>query len=196
MPLYGKELANTIPATITGNQARSLFGNLTVSLHNAYNTLASYDSTGTARVTGLDAGSVKAARDYLDSTNDMLGKYYPQMPANNSPLPATQLAQLRTAVSTTSVAVKTIDDLFNTSWLSEIAISIVQAVPQVISKVSEGTSSVLWAFFKNTWWIFVGAAVVVGGVVYAASSASRSVERVATAVNPLLPHLRGARRRR
>lgn len=187
MALYGKALAETVPATTTGHQARAIFGQLASTVHSAYETLASYDSTGVARATGLDAGSVAAAKQYLDSTNDMLAKYYPQMPASTAPLAAQQLAQLRTAVSTTSVAVKTIDDLFSTSWLSEVGTSIAQAAPQVVGKVGEGISSVLFAFLKETWWIFAGAGVVLVGGAYAYSKLSAVPAQVARKIRTLAP---------
>lgn len=134
--LYGKALANTIPATTTGYQARSMFGKMTKQLGNAYATLANYDPSGIAQKSGIDAGSVKAARQYLDSTNDMLGKYYAQMPESNEPLTADQLQKLKTSVSGASVAVKTVDDLFGTPFWRELAGDITEAAKTVTKAIA------------------------------------------------------------
>lgn len=134
--LYGKALANTLPSTTTGNQARTMFGRMTAALSKAYNTLQNYDPSGIAQATKLDAGSIQAAREYLDSTNAMLQKYYPSMPVSDQPLTSDQLAKLKTAVSTSSVAVKTVDDLFGTPWFRELAGEIAQATKTVIEKVN------------------------------------------------------------
>lgn len=166
MALYGKALADQIPANTTGNQARSLFGTLTTSLHNAYVTLQGYDATGVARVTGLDAGSVNAGRTYLNNTNEMLSKYYAQMPVSDDRLTADQLNKLKVAVSTTSVAVKTIDDLFSTSWGVELFGNIAQAAKDISSAAGGSIADVAGAFLKKTWWIFLGAGLVYAGVIY------------------------------
>ena len=85
MTLYGKALAKQVPAATTGNQARAMFGLMTASLANAYGTLSSYGPSTTTEVLApalalayqaIDADSVKAAQDYLDSTNAMLAGYY------------------------------------------------------------------------------------------------------------------------
>lgn len=136
-PLTGKALANTVTANTTGNQARAMFGQMTKALSNAYATLKNYDSGSVAERSGIDAGSVKAARQYLDSTNAMLGKYYPNMPATNDKLTATQLSQLKLCVSSASTAAKTIDDLFSTSWASELTAEIVNAAKGIISKTRD-----------------------------------------------------------
>jgi hypothetical protein len=137
-PLSGKALANTIPATTTGYQARNMFGLMTGQLANAYRTLDNYDSWGIAEKTGIDAGSVKAARQYLDSTNSMLSKYYAQMPESSNALTSDQLTKLKAAVSTSSVAVKTVDDLFGTSFWKELGGEIVNAAKTVAKAVNEG----------------------------------------------------------
>jgi hypothetical protein len=136
--LVGKELSKTISAKTTGYQARNMFGLMTRQLSNAYGTLRSYDPTGLAKATRIDAGSIDAARKYLDSTNAMLSKYYAQMPESAAVLTSDQLAKLKTAVSTSSVAVKTVDDLFGTSFWKEFGAEIVQAAKTVASKVSTG----------------------------------------------------------
>jgi hypothetical protein len=135
--LYGKALSKTIADTTTGYQARALFGKMTTALGKAYATLKNYDPSGIAQATKIDAGSVKAAREYLDSTNVMLGKYYKQMPESNNRLTADQLNKLRVAVSTSSVAVKTVDDLFGTSWGSELFGEITTAAKQIVSKAGD-----------------------------------------------------------
>lgn len=173
MALYGQALANTISAATTGNQARLMFGALTAALHDAYGKLDEYDSFGIARFTGIDAGSVKAARGYLDSTNSLLGQYYPQMSVSDTALPAQQLARLRLSVSSASTAVKTVDDLFSTSFLSELTGSIYQAAKSLATGAGSGLSDLLGAFLKQTWWIFLGAGVVLIG----AAAVKRQVTR-------------------
>jgi hypothetical protein len=153
MGLIGKQLAKQIPDTTTGNTARIMFGAMTSALSGAYDTLASYDLGGIAQATGLDAGSVQAAHDYLDSTNQMLQGYYVDMPATDDPLGAHQLDELKTAVSTSSVAVSTVDDLFGTSWLAELSDSIVAAANTVSAAVANTISKVAGSFIGGTWWI-------------------------------------------
>lgn len=135
--LVGKKLAATIPATTTGYQARALFGKMTGLLSNAYVTLQRYDAGGLAEGSGIDAGSIKAARDYLDSTNATLQKYYPMMPESSAQLTAKQLEQLRLCVSTSSVAVDYIDKNFGTSFLAELATSIKDAGTEIIKKAAD-----------------------------------------------------------
>jgi len=135
--LSGKALANTISTTTTGYQARNMFGLMTTRLSNAYGTLKNYDSWRIAEKTGIDAGSVKAARQYLDSTNSMLSKYYAQMPESSAVLTSDQLTKLKTAVSTSSVAIKTIDELFGTSFWKELGVEIVAAAKTVSKKIGE-----------------------------------------------------------
>ena len=137
-PLSGKALAATIPATTTGYQARNIFGLMTQKLAGAYQTLREYDPTGIAKATRIDAGSIDAARQYLDSTNTMLGKYYAQMPESGAVLTADQLNKLKVAVSTSSVAVKTVDDLFGTSFWRELGTEIAAAAKTVVKKINEG----------------------------------------------------------
>lgn len=139
-PLYGKALAKTIPAETTGYGARKMFGEMTQALANAYATLKNYDPNAIAQKSGIDAGSVKAARDYLDSTNTMLAKYYKQMPESSAKLTADQLNKLRTAVSTSSVAVKTVNDLFGTSWSMELTKEIAKAAVEVPKQVLHGAA--------------------------------------------------------
>jgi hypothetical protein len=135
---YGKALSAKIPASTTGYQARAMFGQMTGWLSKAYATLKNYDPSGIAAASRIDAGSIKAAREYLDSTNQMLAKYYAQMPATNDALTADQLNKLKVAVSTSSVAVKTVDDLFGTSFWKELGTEIVQAGKEIVSKVNTG----------------------------------------------------------
>jgi hypothetical protein len=135
--LYGKALSATVSPTTTGNQARSMFGKMTASLSNAYATLKNYDPKGIAQKSGIDAGSVKAAKDYLDNTNSMLAKYYKQMPATEQALTPDQLNKLKVAVSTSSVAVKTVDDMFGTSWGSELFGEITKAGKMIIAKAAD-----------------------------------------------------------
>jgi hypothetical protein len=155
MRLYGKALANQIPDTTTGHQARLMFGAMTSALQGAYQTLASWDSTGVAQWTGLDAGAVAAARQYLDGTNDMLGKYFPDMPASDATLTTQQLAELRTAASGSSVAVKEIDELFGTSWLSELVDAIIEACATVSSAIANTVAKVGGSFLGGIWWVLL-----------------------------------------
>ncbi len=136
-PLTGKALANTIPSTVTGHQARQMFGKMTQALQGAYVTLQNYDASGIAQTTKIDAGSIKAARSYLDSTNTMLGKYFPNMPASNNPLTAEQLKQLKLCVSSASTAVKTVDDMFSTTWLAELFAEIQDAAKGIVKKAGD-----------------------------------------------------------
>lgn len=135
---YGKALSAKVPSNTTGYQARVMFGQMTGWLSKAYATLTNYDPSGIAAATRIDAGSIKAAREYLDSTNTMLAKYYKQMPESNDVLTADQLNKLKVAVSTSSVAVKTVDDMFGTSFWKELGTEIVQAGKEIVSKVNTG----------------------------------------------------------
>ena len=139
-PLSGKALAASIPATTTGYGARKMFGEMTQALGNAYGTLKNYDPNGIAQKSGIDAGSVKAAKDYLDSTNTMLAKYYKQMPASSDPLTADQLKKLKVAASTSSVAIKTVNDLFGTSWAMELSMEIAKAAVDVPKQILHGAA--------------------------------------------------------
>lgn len=161
-PLTGKALANTVTANTTGNQARAMFGQMTKALSNGYATLKNYDSGSVAERSGIDAGSVKAARQYLDSTNAMLGKYYPNMPASNDKLTATQLSQLKLCVSSASTAAKTIDDLFSTSWLAELSAEITNAAKGIISKAGD-----MVGLDKTSMALAVGGVMAVGVLVLA-----------------------------
>ena len=164
MTLYGKALAKQVPAATTGNQARAMFGLMTASLANAYGTLSSYGPSTTTEVLApalalayqaIDADSVKAAQDYLDSTNAMLAGYYADMPESDDVLTAQQLQELKTAVSTSSVACKTVDDLFSTGWLEELSAAIVEAIGTVAAQVAKAVSTVAGSFIGGTWWIWI-----------------------------------------
>lgn len=166
--LYGKQLANQIPATTTGNQARLAFGAMTENLHGAYQTLADYtdaQATGSHEVATfravVDADAIAAARQYLDSTNDMLGRYFPDMPATDEALSAQQLAELKAAASICSVACMTIDDLFQTSWLASLVDAVIEATATVVGKVANAVSKVAGSFLGGTWWIWGGALLLV-----------------------------------
>lgn len=142
-PLTGKALAKTISEDTTGYDARKMFGEMSQAVANAYGTLQTYDPHKTAQRTGLDAGSVKAARNYLDSTNTMLAKYYKDMPESSDKLTAVQLKKLKTAVSTSSVAVKTVNDLFGTSWAMELTKEIGKAAVEVPSEILHGAAKAI-----------------------------------------------------
>jgi len=160
--LYGKALANQVPGSVSGHQARTMFGAATAALAGAYETLGQYDS-GFAEWSGLDAGSIGAARSYLDSTNAMLAGYFSDMPESSEPLSEHQLQELRTAVSSSSVAVKTIDDLFSTSWLSELCDAVIAAAGTVTASIANGVSKVAGSFVGGTWWLWL---LVAGGLVF------------------------------
>ena len=66
----------------------------------------------------------------------MLAKYYKQMPESDSVLTADQLKKLKVAVSTSSVAVKTVDDLFGTSFWKELGGEILTAGKNIINKTA------------------------------------------------------------
>jgi len=157
--LYGKALANQIPDSTTGNQARLAFGAMTKALSGAYGTLDGYDSTGLAEGLGLDAGSITTARQYLDSSNVRLGEYFPQYPATDALLPSDLLTKFRMCVSTTSVAVQYIDENFSTSFLAELADEVIAACATVTGKVANAVSKVAGSFIGGTWWIWVLAGV-------------------------------------
>lgn len=161
--LTGKALANTIPKTVTGHQARSMFGDMTKAIQGAYVTLQNYDSSGIAQTTKIDAGSIKAARQYLDSTNTMLGKYFPNMPASNDPLTAKQLEQLKLCVSSSSTAVKTVDDMFSTTWGAELFGEIQKAAQGIVKKAGD-----VVGLDKTSAAIAVAGIVGVGFLVFAA----------------------------
>ena len=157
MNLTGKQLAAQVPDSTTGNQARTMFGDMAAAAQGAYATLASYDAGDFA---GLDFGSVQAAREYLDSTETMIQGYYSQMPADDNPLAALQLQQLKTSVSGCSVAVQTIDDLFSTSWAADLADSIVTAAGTVSSAIANTVAKVAGSFLGGMWWLI---AIGIGG---------------------------------
>jgi hypothetical protein len=157
-PLTGKALANTIPTTTTGYGARKMFGEMTQAVSNAYGTLETYDPHKTAQRTGLDAGSVKAAKNYLTSTTAMLAKYYKDMPESSDVLTASQLKKLKTAASTSSVAVKTVNDLFGTSWAMELTHEIATAAVEVPKAILHGAAEAV-GLDKTS------AAIVVAGVI-------------------------------
>lgn len=174
MPLYGKQLAKQVPDSTTGHQARTMYGSMTAVLAEAYATLAEYDSTGLAQATGLDAGSVETARNYLDDCNGFLQKHYPQMPATDAVLTDQQLAWLRADVSTSSTACQQIDQLFATSFLSELSDSICEAagtvgaaVANTVSKAASFSGSFLSSFLGGMWWLVLGA-IAVGVLVWRA----------------------------
>jgi len=157
--LYGKSLANQIPDSTTGNQARLAFGGMTSALHSAYLKLGEYDPTGLGDWTGIDAGSGQAAKQYLDDANGILSTYYAQMPVDDAPLSSQLLTKLKVAASTSSVAVKYIDDNFSTSFLAELADSVIEACATVVGKVANTVSKVAGSFLGGTWWIWVLVAV-------------------------------------
>ena len=160
MRLYGRQLANQVPTSTTGNQARLMFGLMTSALGNAYATLAEYDGTGFARWSGLDAGAVDAARGYLDGTNEMLARYYADMPTSDDVLSEHQLTELRASVSGASVACKEIDDLFSTSWLAELADALIEACGTVSAAIAGTVAKVAGSFLGGAWWLI---AAGVGG---------------------------------
>jgi hypothetical protein len=168
MRLYGKALANQIPATTTGHQARTMFGAMTEALAHAYDTLGAYDASTPGAAAGalsgifpflgaasaaLDPGEVAAAQSYLDSTNEMLAKYFPRMPASDDVLTDQQLAELRTSVSTSSAAVQIIDELFGTSWLSQLSDSIVEACGTVTAAIASTVAKVGGSMIGGMWWL-------------------------------------------
>jgi hypothetical protein len=166
--LRGKALAEVIPRRVTGYQARSMFGDLTRSLGNAYQTLAEYQSTGAIGVIvpalaavkfALTRDAINAAKQYLDSTNDMLKKYYAQMPESNATLTDLQFQQLQASVYGTSIAVSEIDQLFTTPWSAELADDIINAAGTVSAwiagKTSQVVGDVLGSILGKTWWILL-----------------------------------------
>lgn len=135
--LTGKQLAASIPATTTGHQAREMFGKLTIELQRAYAALKAYDSS-------LSSTPIKAALQYLDSTNQMLSKYYKDMPASHDQLSEDQLKKLRLCVSSASTAMKTIDELFGgTTWQQELVSSIRDAGKTIVKETISTVSNVI-----------------------------------------------------
>jgi len=157
--LYGKALANQIPDSTTGNQARIAFGAMTATLHAAYEKLAEYDPSGIGQWTGIDAGSGQAARNYLDSANDALAKYYAQMPENDQPLSSELLTKFKAAVSISSTACQYIDENFSTSFLAELADAVIEACATVVGRVANTVSKVAGSFIGGTWWIWLAGLV-------------------------------------
>ena len=185
--LYGKALAKTIPGSTTGNQALAMFAALRAAIASANGVLANYgasDTTTAAVSSGLDAlpfvggvagslfgglaetagGPRAAAQAYLSDTAATLDKYQPNFVANDTQIAAAQLVQLRVCVSTTSVAVKYVDDNFSTGFLAELADSLLDAADTVGAAVAKTVSHVVGSFFGATWWIWVVAGVAI--VVY------------------------------
>lgn len=157
--LYGKALANQIPDGTNGHQARVAIGAMTATLAAAYDKLAEYDGTGFASATGIDAGSVAAARQYLDGANEALAKYFPQMPASDDKLSAELLTKLRVCVSVASTAAQYIDENFSTSFLGELADAVIAACATVAGEVANAVSKVAGSFIGGTWWIWALLAV-------------------------------------
>jgi hypothetical protein len=173
--LYGRALANIIPRSTTGYQARGIFGKLTTSLNNAYRTLDAYNSTGSIAIVMpalaalkfvITKEAVSAAKAYLDSTNTMLQKYYQQMPESHSILTDLQYQQLQTSVSGTSAAVHEIDDMFSTPWGAELAYDLATAAGTVTAWLATTTAKVagnaLGEFFGKAWWVVLLGAGGVG----------------------------------
>ena len=168
--LYGKQLAKQIPSTTSGNQARLMFGAMTKSLNDAYAVLDDYASNGVVSTLlvpeyalakwAITSDSVSAARAYLDSTNNMLQGYYADMFEDDAQLTDQLLLELQTAVSTSSVAVKTIDDLFTSSFLAELCDAIIEACGTVTAAVANAVSKVAGSFIGGTWWIWLVVAAV------------------------------------
>jgi hypothetical protein len=172
MNLVGKQLAAQIPDATTGNQARTMFGAMATALSNAYATLDSYQhdsrvqaTIGTALFTpvalvyGATPDAIGPAREYLDSTNDMIQGYYGNTFEDDAQLTPDLLEQLRTSVSGTSVAVQTIDDLFGTSWASELGDSVVSACGTVSAAIANTVAKMAGSFIGGMWWIAIPAAV-------------------------------------
>lgn len=153
--LYGKALANQIPDSTTGNQARVAFGAMSATLHAAYEKLAEYDPSGIGQWTGIDAGSGQAARNYLDSANDAMGKYYQQMPQSDDPLSSELLTKFKAAVSISSTACQYIDENFSTAFLGELTDAVIDACATVVGRVANGVSKVAGSFVGGTWWIWL-----------------------------------------
>jgi hypothetical protein len=166
MELFGKQLANQVPDTTTGNQARAMFGAMADSLSNAYATLNSYQwdsrlqamvltaaATVAAPIYGLTPDTVAPAKEYLDSTNTMIQGYYANTFEDDATLTTDLLQQLRTSVSATSAAVKTVDDLYSTSWASELADNIVEAAGTVSAKIANAVAKVAGSFLGGMWWL-------------------------------------------
>jgi hypothetical protein len=166
MQLCGKDLARQVPKEISGHDARRMYGALTASLHQAYAVLDAWNE-GRAlvgvvvHVAAIDAGAVQAARGYLDTTNDMLGAYYGHVIPTDEAIPEQQLVELRASVSTSSVAVRTIDDLFGTSYLAELVAEIVDACGTVSAKAAAAAAKVLGSTLGALWWVVVPAVAVV-----------------------------------
>jgi hypothetical protein len=173
MTLTGKQLAAQVPDSTTGNQSRAMFGAMATAIGNAYATLASYqwDSTlqaflipGGAIIYGLTPDTVGAAKAYLDTTNAMIQGYYANTFEDDATLTPLLLAQLRTSVSGTSVAVKTIDDLFSTSWASELGDEITTAAGTVSAAIANTVAKVAGSFIGGAWWLI--ALAIVGVILY------------------------------
>jgi hypothetical protein len=187
--LYGRELANVIPRGITGHQARTMFGEMTRWLGNAYQTLVEYQNTGSIAVIFPTLAAVKfvvtkdalaAAKQYLDSTNDMLNQYYPQMPASNAKLADLQFKQLQTSVSGASVAVREVDLLFGTPWAEELTRDIVEAAGTISAWIAANTAkvagNVLGGILGKAWWVLLLGAG--GAWIYYHQTAGRLTRRL------------------
>jgi hypothetical protein len=166
--LQGRALAEIIPRKTTGYQARSMFGKMTQALHNAYLTLSEYQSTGSIGIImptlalvkfSITADAITAAKQYLDSTNAMLSKYYAQMPVSDAVLTDLQYQQLQTSVSGASVAVNQIDQMFSTPWSAELASDIALAAGTITAQIATTTARVVGSaagsFLGKTWWLLL-----------------------------------------
>jgi hypothetical protein len=138
-----------------------MFGAMAKAISDAYATLAAYhwDSglqamviPGGALIYGLTPDTVTPAKEYLDSTNTMIQGYYANTYEDDATLTPALLDQLRASVSVTSVAVKTIDDLYGTSWLSELCDSIVAAAGTVAAAVANTVGKIAGSFIGEFWW--------------------------------------------
>lgn len=166
--LYGQELASVIPRGITGYQARAMFGEMTGWLGNAYQTLAEYKSTGAIGIIfpalaavkyAVTGEAVDAAKRYLDTTNDMLQKYYPQMPESNDKLADLQYKQLQTSVAGTSIAIREVDQMFGTPWSVELTNDIVEASGTVTAWLAANAAkvagNVAGSIIGKVWWLIL-----------------------------------------
>lgn len=155
MALIGKALANQIPESTTGKQAAAVCRGMLAALGRAYGVVDAYDPSGLAQASGLDAGSVEAAKMYLDGQREYVDRVLSDCPTSDNPIASTLLARVRAAASGSSTACKYVDDNFQTSFAAELSAEVVAVTGTIVGKIGDAVSTVAGSFIGSTWWVWI-----------------------------------------
>ena len=165
MRLYGDALARQIPEGTTAYTARAMYAAAARALTAAAVAVEAWDMTGWAGTLGLDAGAQDQARQYLASTAELVVGYASQIPLEGDlPLTDEQVEDLRISVSQSSIACRTIDELFGSSYLSELADAIIDAAGTVPAKIANTVAKVAGSAIGELWWVIALVVVVAVGL--------------------------------